>query len=145
MLRLDLDSQPFWLDLGCGPRLRLRPLTTAVMAAARSDPEVRALVEEDGNDASAIALARAIARIAILGWEGVGDAEGNEIGPDPERIGALLDLWPVFEEFQVRYVAKGLLLVQEGNVSAPSPNGTSAAATGTVPPARPPAPSALAG
>ena len=42
MLRLDLTSEPRWLDLGHGVRLRAAPLTTALMVAARSDPAVEA-------------------------------------------------------------------------------------------------------
>ena len=43
MLRLDLTAEPRWLDLGHGVRLRVAPLTTALMVAARSDPAVEAL------------------------------------------------------------------------------------------------------
>ena len=35
MLRLDLTTEPRWLDLGHGVRLRVAPLTTALMVAAR--------------------------------------------------------------------------------------------------------------
>ena len=42
----------------------------------------------------------------------------------------------VFESFQLRYVAKGLVLDAEKNASAPLPNGTSAGATATAKPAR---------
>ena len=41
MLRLNLAREPYWLDLGRGVRVRVDPLTTALMVAARSDPEVR--------------------------------------------------------------------------------------------------------
>lgn len=135
MLRLDLSAAPFWLDLTPGVRLRLAPLTTALMAAARSDPAVRAVAQGEDRDLQAITLAKAVARRAVLDWEGIGNAEGAPIAPSPEGIDALLDLWPVFEAFQLGYVAKGLLLAQEGNVSAPSPSGISAGAPDTVPPA----------
>lgn len=45
MIRLDLSREPRWLDLGHGVRLRVGPLTTALMAAARSDPTVTSLPE----------------------------------------------------------------------------------------------------
>lgn len=135
MLRLDLSATPQWLVVAPGVRLRLLPLTTALMAAARSDPAVRAVAESGDNDRQAITLAKAVARRAVLEWEGVGNAEGEPIEATSEGIDALLDLWPVFERFQLDYVAKGLLLDQEGNVSAPSPSGTSVAAPDTVPPA----------
>ena len=59
------------------------------------------------------------------------------IDPSPEAIDALLDVWPIFEAFQLTYVSKGLLLEQEKNASALSPNGPSAGATDTAKPARP--------
>jgi hypothetical protein len=55
----------------------------------------------------------------------------------PEGIDALLEIWPVFEAFHTQYVARGLILDAEKNVSAPSPTGPSAGATDTAPPARP--------
>ena len=38
MIRLDLSSEPKWLDLGHGLRLHVLPITTAIMVAARNDP-----------------------------------------------------------------------------------------------------------
>ena len=136
MLKLDLSNEPAWLDLGHGVRVQLRPLTTALMVAARGDPAVQALGEEAGDEESALAFAKALARLAILDWEGVGNADGNPIPVSPEAIEALLDLWPLFEAFQTGYVAKGLLLEQEKNASAPLPTGSSAGARDTVRPAR---------
>ena len=136
MIRLELSNEPAWLDLGHGVRVQLRPLTTALMVAARGDPAVQALGEEAGDEESALAFAKALARVAILDWEGVGDADGKPIEPNPEAIDALLDLWPLFEAFQTGYVAKRLLLEQEKNASSPLPNGSSAGAMGTAKPVR---------
>jgi hypothetical protein len=128
MLTLDLSREPEWLDLPAGVRLLLRPLGTALMAAARSDAAVVAAAEGDDREAAAVALAKAIARRAVVEWEGIGDAAGNPVPPSPEGIDALLEIWPIFEAFQLGYVAKGLLLADEGNGSSPLPNGTSAGA-----------------
>ena len=136
MLKLDLSNEPAWLDLGHGVRVKLRPLTTALMVAARGDPAVQALDEDAGDEESALAFARALARVAILDWEGVGDAEGNPIPISPEAIEALLDLWPLFEAFQLAYVSRGLLLEQEKNASALLPSGPLAGASDTATPAR---------
>ena len=133
MLRLDLASEPRWLDLGHGARLRLAPLTTALMVAARADLAIAALPETAAPEALALAMAKALARRAVLDWEGVGDATGDPLPLSPEGVDALLDVWPVFEAFQTGYVAKGLVLEQEKNVSAPSPSGASAGATATAP------------
>lgn len=136
MIRLDLSNEPAWLDLGHGVRLHLHPLTTAMMVASRNDPSVSALDEEATDEESALVFAKALARNATLDWEGVGDSDGNVIRTTPEGINALLDVWPLFEAFQTKYVAKGLVLDQEKNVSAPSPSGSSAGAETTVKPVK---------
>jgi hypothetical protein len=136
MIRLNLSSTPQWLTLAPDLRILVAPLTTALMVAARGDPALGELPETATPEDVAVAMAKAVARRAVLDWEGVGDADGNGIPATPEGIDALLDLWPVFEAFQVAYVAKGLLLDAEKNVSAPSPTGPSAGASGTARPAR---------
>ncbi|MFD1796908.1 hypothetical protein FQV27_14935 [Paracoccus aurantiacus] len=136
MLTLDLSNEPRWHDLAPGVRVRLRPLTTALMVATRSDPDVEAVPDETSDETRALIFAKALARRAVLAWEGVGDAEGNAINPSPQAIDALLDIWPIFEAFQLVYVSRGLLLEQEKNVSAPSPTGHSVGATATARPVR---------
>ncbi|QIE56493.1 hypothetical protein G5B40_14155 [Pikeienuella piscinae] len=132
MLTLDLTNEPRWHDLATSVRVQLRPLTTALMVATRSDPEVEAVPEEATDEERAVAFAKALGRRAVLAWEGVGDADGNAIEPSPEAIDALVDIWPIFEAFQLSYVSKGLLLEQEKNASALSPTGPSAGATDTA-------------
>ncbi len=61
----------------------------------------------------------------------------------PEGVEVLLHILPLFEAFQLRHVAKGVLLEAGKNASAPSPNGTSAGAIATADPAAAPVPSAL--
>ncbi len=140
MIRLNLTATPEWLDLDTGLRLSGGPLTTALMVSARADPAIEALPDGASQEALALAMAKAVARRAVLDWEGVGDAAGDAVAVSPEGIDALLEIWPVFEAFQTQYVAKGLILDAEKNVSAPLPNGPSAGATATVRPARGAAP-----
>ena len=137
MIRLDLSNEPAWLDLGHGVRLHLHLLTTAMMVASRNDPAVAALDDNATDEASALVFAKALARNAVLDWEGVGDAGGNTIPVSPEGIDALLDVWPLFEAFQTKYVAKGLVLDAEKNASAPLPTGSSAGATAIAEPVKP--------
>jgi hypothetical protein len=144
MLRLDMTRKPAWHDMPGGVRLKLLPITTALMAEARHDPGVVTALETlpaAGDDAEtsratdeavAIPFALALARLAIVEWEGVGDAKGNPVDPGPETIPALMDIWPIFEAFQTRYVQKGLLLEQEKNASAPSQPGSGAGARSTA-------------
>jgi hypothetical protein len=139
MIRLNLTAAPDWVDLSPDLRILVAPLTTALMVSARADPGVEALPATASQEELALAMAKAVARRAVLDWEGVGDAAGNAVPVSPEGIDALLNIWPVFEAFQTAYVAKGLLLDAEKNVSAPSPTGPSAGATGTARPAKGPA------
>jgi hypothetical protein len=132
MLTLDLTNEPRWHDLAPGVRVQLRPLTTSLMVVTRSDPVVEAVPEDATDEERAVAFAKALARRAVLAWEGIGDAEGNAIDPSPDAVDALLDIWPIFEAFQLTYVSKGLLLEQEKNVSASSPSGPSAGASATA-------------
>ena len=137
MIRIQLSPEPQWLDLGHGVRLKLLPLTTALMVATRSDRAVQALDAEANNDTRAAVFAGALARRAVVDWEGVGDEDGNVLPVTPEGIDALLSLWPIFEAFNLLYVSRGMLLDAEKNASALSPTGTSVGATATARPAAP--------
>ena len=69
MLRLNLSTEPRWLDLGHGVRLLVEPLTTAIMLAARSDPTIIAAASDAetsaSNDDLARIVAKAVARIVV--------------------------------------------------------------------------------
>lgn len=136
MLRLNLAREAEWLSLALGVRVKVEPLTTAIMVAARTDPAVRSIAPGTPDDSIAVIFAKAIAVRAIVDWDGVGDADGAPIRVSSEAIDALLDLWPIFEKFQTAYVAKGLELEAEKNVSPPSPTGSSAGAKDTARPAK---------
>ena len=88
MIRIQLSPEPQWLDLGHGVRLKLLPLTTALMVATRSDPAVQNLGLEASNDERAAIFAGALARRAVVDWEGVGDEGGKAIAVSPEGIDA---------------------------------------------------------
>ena len=136
MIRINLSPEPQWFELGHGVRLLLLPLTTALMVATRSDPAVQALEADASNDSRAAVFAAALARRAIVDWDGVGDADGNVLPATPEGIDALLSLWPIFEAFNLLYVSRGMLLDAEKNGSAPSPTGTSVGATAIARPVK---------
>jgi hypothetical protein len=142
MLTLDLTNAPLWRELVPGVRVKLRPLTTALMVAARSDPAIADLPKEARTEEAALAMAKALARSAILEWDGIGDAEGEPLPVSPDAVDALLDIWPIFEAFQSLYVAKGLLLDAEKNASSPVPSGSSVGGTATALPADPSVPTA---
>ena len=135
MIRINLSPEPQWLDFGHGVRLQLLPLTTALMVAARSDPAVRVLAADASNDERAAVFAGALARRAIVDWDGVGDADGKVLEVSPDGIDALMSLYPIYEAFNLLYSAPGLFLDAEKNGFALSPNGPSAGATATARPA----------
>jgi hypothetical protein len=173
MVRLGLPREPYWIDLPGGVRLQVRPLTTAVMAAAqaRAQQAVADLVEqvrtrreaglpldglpdlEDEAERAGLAqllLVKALARHAILAWEGVLAAAGEMPAPvTPETVGDLMEgFWIVADAFLRQYTAPIDALLAEGNASRPSPPGTSAAGAATAASAGPrasPAPGAAAG
>ncbi len=140
MLRLNLAAEPHWLELLPGVRLHLRPCTSTILATARSSQAVQDLVDQDASEAAlSVALAKEVAALAVIEWEGVGGDDGESIAVTREATDAALEVYPLFEAFQVKYMAVALLKEQEKNVSAPSRNGISAGAMDTVKPARKPA------
>jgi hypothetical protein len=144
MLRLNLSHEAQWLDLGHGVEILVAPMTTALMMAARKEAQGQIkLPDEPDDDATnldtdgiALAMAKAMARIAIQDWKGVGDDNGFSILVSPEGIDALLDIWPIFEAFQTKYVARAMILDAEKNASPPLPTGSSAGAQSTAKPVR---------
>jgi len=113
MIRLNLSNRPEWLDLLPGLRVLVAPLTTSLMVSARADPAIDGLSDSSSQEDMALAMAKAVARRAVLDWEGVGDEAGDLVPVSPAGIDALLEIWPVFEAFQAQYVARGLMLDQE--------------------------------
>lgn len=144
MLHLNLSNEPEWLDLGHGVEILVEPMTTALMMAARKVAQsqielpdtLEIEAEEFDTDGIALAMAKAVACIAIKDWSGVGDEKGDPVPVSSEGINALLDIWPIFEAFQTKYVARAMILDAEKNVSPPLPTGSSAGAQPTAKPAR---------
>ena len=145
MIRLNLTTEPRWIDLLPGLMIRVAPITTSIMAAARSDVSLDTLDADAPKEVLAVAMAQAVARRVITEWSGVGDAEGIDLPVTPEGIDALLNIWPVFEAFQEKVLGPYLVLDAEKNGSAPSPNGISVGASDIAQPAPDTAPTALPG
>ncbi|AWN55065.1 hypothetical protein [Methylobacterium sp. 17Sr1-1] len=137
MLKLSQPSEPFWLDVLPGVRIRFRPITVASMLVAR---EVVGHVfrGEDQDDIGAranIALVRELARRGIMEWEGIGDTEGQPIPVTREAIDLLMENWPAYDQIDNLYVAPALARDAEKNASSSSSGGTSAEAPNTATPA----------
>ena len=117
------------IDLGGGVELTCAPLTSAVFAAARNDPAIAEAVSRGASvEEITLATVKAIARRVIKDWDGVGNAEGKPIPPETESFDQLLDIWPLYDAFNAKFCGPALILVTEGNGSAPLRNGISAGA-----------------
>ncbi len=115
MLRLDLKREAYWLDLVPGVRVKVRPCSSALIFAARRAAEA---LDGTGPEAAGERMAvflRQLAQLAVVEWEGVGDADGKPVPVTPEGVAALLDHHPVADAFNVGYVAPSLVLDAEGN------------------------------
>lgn len=115
MIRLNLSTEPRWVDLLPGLRLKVAPVTTAIMASARSDASLDGLDADGPKEVLAVAMAQAVARRVVTEWEGVGDEEGEPVPISPDNIDALLNVWPVFEAFQSQVLGPHLVLDAEKN------------------------------
>jgi LmbE family N-acetylglucosaminyl deacetylase len=118
MLHLDLKRAPHWLDLGHGVRVHVRPCTTALMMAARAEAHRSITPSQNETELAGertAALVKALGRLGIREWEGVGDADGEPVPLTPEGVDALLDLWPMAEAFERLYLGPALLLDDEKN------------------------------
>ncbi|MFG1267635.1 hypothetical protein V5F40_06695 [Xanthobacter sp. DSM 14520] len=137
MIRLNLSRGPKVLDLGHGVTVTVLPLTSALMMAART-----ALVRQEGK-VEPIHLIQSVGRLAIIDWTGVVGEDGAPAPVTGETVTALLDIYQFADAFEQLYIGPALILAEEKNASAPSPNGTSAGASPTAQPAPSPARSAL--
>jgi len=124
MLTLDLPVEPYWLDLPRGVRVEIRPVTTAVMAAAQAGSArrlgaLRAASDDlDPDMARGLAFAflvKALARHAVTAWEGVGDAAGKPLPLSPEAVERLMDMDEMAAAFWDRATGPVAAVALEGN------------------------------
>ncbi|MDN5786910.1 hypothetical protein [Pseudorhodobacter sp.] len=135
MLTLNLAAAPVWIDLMPGVRVHLRPMCNAFLLRAQSQPGVLAAIEAEDREAHSVAQAAAVFEAAVIEWEGVGDRDGAVIPPSPAAIAALMDMYKPYSAFLEQYFHPWLVVDAEKNGSAPSLNGTSAAAQSIAVPA----------
>lgn len=141
-IRLNLPHEPYWLDLPFGVRLHVRPIDTALDAAARFAAvealraDAAAANTETGPAARArrlgrakAALATSCAQAAILAWEGVLDADGAEPAPEtPETVARLMAVPAIAEAFVTAWYQPLERLAAEGEGCGAAPDGITAAA-----------------
>ena len=164
MLKLSINKEPYWIELGVGVRLKVRPCTSPVFYAARAYmndrlaklgeeyrrrkevgaslaelPEVENPLVREGLAEEYLNLG--LARAAILEWEGVLEADEDKPAPvTPEKIEELFtNFWSLSATFGRQYTgARELLDAEKKDLSA-APAGTSGTEQPTAPTASKPA------
>jgi hypothetical protein len=150
MLKLAFKTEPTWLEIGGGVRVKVPPLTPAVLRASeylswKTYSAVKA-VANGGDDTVELPqkeIARlegvfALARIRALcdvieAWEGVADEKGHGLPLSDEALDAFAShpiAGPAFAQAYDRTIAP---LVAEGNGSPSSSGGDGAAAIAIAP------------
>lgn len=137
MIRLNMKSGPYWLDLLDGVSVEVLPASATMMLEAHQEAaaELDVAVDDTLPVGYSVAYAKAVARRAILDWKGVEDDEGRAVAVTPEAVTAFIDMFPVFNAFRRKYVEQGREVREEGNGSPRSPKGTSGRARSTAKPA----------
>jgi hypothetical protein len=149
MLKLSLSKEPYVIELGMGVRVKVRPLTTAIMSAAQSQviKHIVAMREACKTDLalpdvddeqtrlglSEALLIKALARGSIIEWEGVMLPDSDALAPiNDQTVNDLMDIWFVAQEYWKQYTSSLSLLDAEGNGSGLAPSGISAAGPDTA-------------
>lgn len=140
MIRLQVNKEPRWLALLGGElRVQIKPVTSAIVMAARIEAVKAVTAPEAGQPMFRFAgertaeFIKALGRMVIVDWEGVGMKGGEDKAPvTPVHVDALLDEWTIAEEFQLKAMADADLLDAEKNGSGAALNGTTASAQNTA-------------
>lgn len=155
MIRLTLPEEPYWIELGDGAAVRVRPCDTRIYTTARAAARLeasRALaaiedVERHGGSVAGLDLAdqaeieglsqmvfvQALARSAIVDWRGVLDENDAPLDVTPEAAARLMRFHDIAERFLDEYGAPYEARFSEGNASGPSAAGISAEGPTTAP------------
>lgn len=149
MLKLKIQKEPYWLELGSGVRVKVKPCNSAIFYEAKAFMNERVsdmakrikLAKDNGLKDNTLPdldsptkreayadqqLILGLALAGILEWDGVLEAESEEKSPlTPEKIEELFtNFWLIAENFRQQYCGIQEILEAEKNVSTPEPNGT---------------------
>ena len=159
MLKLKINKEPYWLELGYGVKVKVKPCTSAVFYEAKAymnakladlakvykaNKDAGLAVDEDiENPVKREALADKFLLIGlgiagILEWQGVQEADSDDKAPLTEvKIDELFsNFWVVAENFRNQYCGLRELLDAEKNDFTPEPSGTSVTGEVTAPDAQ---------
>ncbi len=160
MLKLNIKKEPYWLELGLGVRVKVRPCTSPIFYAAKSfmNKKLADIGEQYKNNKEQLGLPNiesaetrealaeeylnlGLALNAIIEWEGILEFDGKKTAPvTPEKIEELMTgFWSIAASFAQQYTGVMELLEAEKKDLNVAPNGTSAAAKNTAEDAQSPA------
>ena len=148
MLRLKINKEPYWIELGFGVKVRVKPCSSAVFYEAKAymNSKLSELAKAyQANKAAGVAnefdienpvkrealadkyLLIGLGLAGILEWTGVLEADVDKPAPLTEaKIAELFStFWAVAENFRHQYCGLQEILDAEKNVSQPEPSGTS--------------------
>lgn len=148
MIRLKISKDPYWLDLGYGVKVKVKPCTSAVFYEAKafmnsklSDlakiykankeagvhddtlPDIENPIKREALADKFLLIGLGVA--GILEWSGVLEAEEDKPATLTEaKIDELFsNFWAVAESFRNQYCGIQELLDSEKNASSPAPSG----------------------
>lgn len=150
MLKLKINKEPYWLELGYDVRVKVKPCTSAVFYEAKAymnsklselakiykENKTAGIVEADVVDVENPIKREALADkylliglgvAGILEWDGVMEADEDKAAPLIEsKIDELFsNFWAVAENFRHQYCGLQEILAAEKNDYTPEPSGTS--------------------
>lgn len=155
MLKLKINKEPYWLELGYGVKVKVKPCNSAVFYEAKAYMNAKladlakeykankaaglSVVEDVENPIKREALADKYLLIGlgvagILEWDGVMEADEDKAAPLIEsKIDELFsNFWAVAENFRHQYCGLQEILAAEKNDYTPEPSGTSVTGEHTV-------------
>ena len=147
MLKLKINKEPYWLELGYGVKVKIKPCTSAVFYEAKAYMNAKladlakeykankdaglAVSDDIENPVKREALADKFLLIGlgiagILEWQGIQEADSDVIAPLTEaKIDELFsNFWVVAENFRNQYCGLRELLDAEKNDYSSALNGT---------------------
>ncbi|KAF8818079.1 hypothetical protein IHI24_000878 [Rickettsia endosymbiont of Cardiosporidium cionae] len=130
MLKLNFPKEKYWIDVGLGVKLFVRPCTTAVFCQAKAHmmQNLKSAMEEfkteklekkleEKSMREAIAEEYLVIGLAVVGiekWSGVYGEDGKELAVSNEAIEELFKgYWTIAENFRTKYTEYRNLLEEE--------------------------------
>ncbi len=157
MIKLKMKKEPYWLDIGSGVRVKVKPCTSAVFYEAKAYMHAKIsdmakkfkenkdvgfgdsfLIDiENPQKREAFADQSLLIGLGIAGiieWEGILEAESDDKAPlTKEKVEELFsNFWVIAENFRHQYSGIQEMIEAEKNASSLDANGTLAKGENTA-------------